>query len=463
MSKKIFSSFFSLCLFLSICLAVYGQPLSKEDKKRAEAAKKLTDQGNKLFGQRKYREAIAKYDLAIVAWSNHPGPFFWKGYAHYYLNEYDAALPPLNTAQQLGFAQPLELYKVRSYIYLQKKDYANALKDLDAAIALQPTNSQFYTSKGDIYREQRSWQNALTAYSKASEYDAKNGDLYYFVALSNARVGDYMKSGASASSAIDHGTRYMAESWYLIGNSFQLQKKYPDAISSFDRAIAIKRDVYPAYTGLADVYRILGRFDDAIATVKKAQQFYPNDGNLYASLAWYYSLSDKHDLAVQAGQTATRLAPDQYLGYTNLCRAYNDTKQYALAVTACNAALKLEPNDGETYFYLARAYDFQKQASTATGYYKKAVTGLLVFTKNNPDYSDGFYLLGNAYYATDDYTNAINAYKRCLDLSPKFVKARYNLGVAYSKTGNKTRATEQYNELLKLDPALAAKLKDAMN
>ena len=56
--------------------------------------------------------------------------------------------------------------------------------------------------------------------------------------------------------------------------------------------------------------------------------------------------------------------------------------------------MKISPNDGETNFYLGRAYDFLNDAKTATKYYDKAVAGLVQFTKDNPDYSDGFYLLG---------------------------------------------------------------------
>jgi tetratricopeptide (TPR) repeat protein len=134
-----------------------------------------------------------------------------------------------------------------------------------------------------------------------------------------------------------------------------------------------------------------------------------------------------------------------------------------LAVQACTSALRLNPNDGETNFYLARAYDLQKKPDIATPYYRRAVSGLVQFTNVNPLYSDGFYLLGNAYYAEGKRSEAIAAYKRCLELSPNFTKARYNLGFIYVLEGNKAAAREQYNELQKLDKALADKLLQAIN
>ena len=95
----------------------------------------------------------------------------------------------------------------------------------------------------------------------------------------------------------------------------------------------------------------------------------------------------------------------------------------------------------------------------ATRAYKGAVVGLVEFTQKNPTYSDGFYLLGNAYYSDNQPEKAIAAYRKCLELSPRFARARFNLGYILNNQKNKTAALEQYNSLLQLDPSLAAKLK----
>ena len=81
------------------------------------------------------------------------------------------------------------------------------------------------------------------------------------------------------------------------------------------------------------------------------------------------------------------------------------------------------------------------------------------FTKNNPDYADGFYLLGNAYFSDNQRDRAVETFRRCLELSPSFAKARSNLGTILVLQKNKAGAMEQYNNLLSQDPALAAKLK----
>jgi superkiller protein 3 len=147
------------------------------------------------------------------------------------------------------------------------------------------------------------------------------------------------------------------------------------------------------------------------------------------------------------------------LAYTNLCRAYNDLNKPELAISACNNALKINPNDGETFFYLGRANDVLDRPAEAAKFYKRAVTGLEAFTAERPTYSDGFYHLGNAYFADNQLDKAIAAYSKCLELSPRFGRARYNIGIVQLQKNNKPGATEQYNILVGIDRTLATKLK----
>ena len=147
------------------------------------------------------------------------------------------------------------------------------------------------------------------------------------------------------------------------------------------------------------------------------------------------------------------------MGYTNLCRAHNDMEQYQSAVTACNNALRLNPDDGETYFYLARAYKQSNRTADANRAIDRAVPGLIKFTQDNPDYSDGFYLLGNAYSENGNFEKALEAYRKCLQLSPGFSRAWYNSGAIYVHLNKKSEAMAQYQALLPLDADLASKLK----
>lgn len=433
-----------------------------QQKKIDKKAEKLLKQGNDLFNKRDYRGAINKYAEAIMISPDYPSAHYWKGNAHYYLKEYDEALLELDKAYNLGHT-PLEVYKVRWFVNLQKGNYDAVIKDAEEGAKLQPNNRDFQKALAGGYLGKKDYQNALTIYKKLAEAEPNNGDISYRIAEANYNLGETDAQALAAMDAIKKRTQFLGEAWFYVGDSLQKSKKYDEAIEAYQNSISANPKFYDSYNSLSELYRLKGSFDKAIATVDKGIIEFPNDDTLRVNLSWYYSLSDQHPKAIAAAQKAIELDPTNAMGHTNLCRAYNDMELYSQAVTACNKALQLNPGDGESNFYLGRAHDKLNRKDVAAGYFKKAMDGLEKFTSQNPDYSDGFYLLGNAYYAAGEREKAVTAYKKAIQLSPRFAKARYNLGVVYIVQEKPDLAKEQVNALMEIDSKLAAKLRDAID
>lgn len=459
---KYFKGFIYLMLLLSL-FAASAEAQPKPRKKDLEKARKLAQQGDRFFNLKNYRGAVDKYAEAIALVPQFPAAHFWKGYAHYYLNEFDQSLNELTTAETQGFDKPLEIYKLRWYLNYQAKNYDAALTDALAASRLDPNNASYNLAVADIYREKKNYSEAIVYYKKVAAQNPNNGDIFYNLAFSYANSGDWENQGNAALEALRLKTKYVGESYYYVADSLSRRKKFDEAMDYYQKSLDLKPDIYATYNALSDIYRIRNEFDKAIAVTRQGLKQFPRDANLYTSLAWYYSLADRPADAIIAAQSAVNIAPDQAMGHTNLCRAYNDAKEYEKAIATCNTALRLNPGDGETYYYLGRAYEFLKQTDKAFDLYTKAIDGLLKFTRENPDYSDGFYLLGNAYFAVQKDNEAIAAYNKCLALAPRFARARYVLGLTYLiGKKDKVRAREQYTMLREVDANLAEKLRQAI-
>lgn len=450
----------TLCLVL-ISFSVVSANVAAQNKNDMKKARKLANEGDRSFNKRDYQGAIKKYADAIALVDNYPYAHFWKGNAHYYLKQNDIALEELNKAHAQGFTPLIDLYRIRWFLNYSQKNYDEALDDLNKALAVEPANVAFKAGLGDVYYAKKSYRDALNVYVDIVDKIPNNGNTYFSIADSYYNLGETSEQRIAAEMAIQKGTQFMSEAYYLLGKAFQKERKYSEAANAFERAINVKRDNYDIYRSLADVYRNMNRFNDAIEITKKALDEYQRDGNLYTDLSWFYSLADKHTEAVGTAQIAISLLPDKYQAYTYLCRAYNDIKDYTRAIAACNDALKLNPEDGETNFYLGRAYELSNKGDSAK-YYKKALKGLVEYTERYPDFADGYYLLGNAYFSNGMMDKAIESYTKSLEFSPQFKKARYNLGYAYIQKKEYTSAEAQYNALLELDKDLAVKLKEAM-
>jgi tetratricopeptide (TPR) repeat protein len=443
----------ALAIIATLPLGIAAQ--SKKDRDRA---KKLMTQADAAFAQKDYKLAADTYGQVVTILPNNAVAHFRKGFSHFNLKEYDPAVNELTLALNQGF-RPVEVYRTRAFIYYEQKKYDAAVEDIKKGLALDPKNPAFLKGLGEVYMAKGDTAQAITALQNAEKELPSDADVHYNLARAYFTTGDVRAQATQAEAALKQGTRFVGESYFLLGDANKKLKNNTAAIDAYQKAITAKPDVYQSYRDLADIFRSENRFADAVKVSKQATLQFPSDGSLWTDLSWYYSLADRPDDAVQAAKAAIVYSPTQYAAYTNLCRAYNDTKQYDLAISACNMALKLQPGDGETYFYLGRAHNLTGKTVEATRFYGLAVTGLLDYTAKNPNYSDGWYLLGNAYFADGQRDKAIEAYLECLKLSPKFAKARYNLGIIYTRKKNRPAATEQYNALMQVDAKLAALLK----
>lgn len=453
----------SISLFLLIfTFSALNSEIIAQSKNDMKKAKNLATQGDRNFNKKDYHGAIAKYAEAIALVGNYAYAHFWKGNAHYYLKDYAQALAEINIAADQGYKPLNDLYRIRWFLNYSQKNYDAALSDLNNGLQLEPSNIAFKAGLGDVYYAKQSYRDAVNVYVDIVDRIPNNGNTYYSLADCYYRLGETALQKAAAGKAVQNGTQYMSDAYFLIGKALQKERNYVEAASAYERSINVKRDNYDTYRSLSDVYRNLNRFTDAVNITKKALEEFPRDGNLYTDLSWYYSLADQHTDAVGAAQIAISLLPGTFQAYTYLCRGFNDIKEYQKAIVACNDALKLNPEDGETNFYLGRAHELSGKSDQASKYYKKAVAGLVEYTNRYPDFADGYYLLGNAYFSTGAKTQAIESYKRSLEFSPGFKKARFNLGYVYIQNGDLDSAEVQYKALLELDKILAGRLKESM-
>ena len=462
--KRVFLKFVIFCLITTAFSADAVNAQSKKAlKKAAEKANKLAVEAKKSFDQNDYKTAVSKYADAIVLTPNNPEFHYLKGKAHYELKEFDKAINEFDTALSQNYASPLEIYKLRWSLNFNNKNLDAALDDAQKASKLAPEDASFNLALGQIYLAKNSYSAAIPAFQNVVRLDPNNADAYYYLAAAYQSSGDYKNQQINAAQAVKGNTKFLNESYFLLGDGAQKSKDYPSAIEAYRKSLSANPNNRLIYHNLSDIYRIQNQFAAATEIAKKGIEFFPADANLYLDLSRYYSLGDQSALAIGAAQQAVRLMPEKSVSYASLCRAYYEDKQFQAALEACKSALKLNSDDGEANVYLGFTNLSLDKSDTANEFFAKAVSGLKDYTMKNPEYSDGFYLLGNAYYYAKQPENAIEAYSKSLQLNPLFTKARFNLGLAYFVNGNVTAAQAQYDALMKQDKELAAKLKQVID
>lgn len=85
--------------------------------------------------------------------------------------------------QLFGESQP-QFMEMLVNVHIDNKDYDEAKRLLDAAIAANPENAGYYFSKGFLYQTQKDNDNAKASYKKAFTLDPKNARaLFYYANL----------------------------------------------------------------------------------------------------------------------------------------------------------------------------------------------------------------------------------------------------------------------------------------
>jgi tetratricopeptide (TPR) repeat protein len=452
-----------LPLLLVALLGIASIDVYPQSRKEKQRAAKLIEDGKTAIGLKNFQQALKNFTDALAILPNDDEGHYQKAIAHHFLGEYDSAISELELARKNG-KKPVEISRVRWDVYSKQGKYDEALADVNAALAADSGNYQFLMAAAEIYYKKGSYKEAADAYTRALPKAPNRGaDVYYHVAEAKSKLGDVEGQAAAAEEAIKRNTQFLADSLVLLGKARYAQKRIPEAIDAFSRALASRPDKLESYRQLAELYRSQNQIEDGIKTLEEGRKLNATNGEVYKDLSLFYSLVERNDDAVATGKSATQLLPNDPAAHTNLCRAYHQSKKFELAVSSCNSALKLAPEDGESLFYLGRATSDLNRAADAEKIRKRAVASLLTYTKTKPEDADGFYMLGNAYADLQQNANAVEAYKKALELNSKLARAYFNIGVIQLNENNKAGALEQYNALLVADKDLAGRLKDLID
>ena len=92
------------------------------------------------------------------------------------------------------------------------------------------------------------------------------------------------------------------------------------------------------------------------------------------------------------------------------------------------------------------------EAAMDAGDNRAAIGHLTALTDHAPDYANGWYLLGVAYYLDGDYGPAIAAMAEVLKREPRQFGALTQLGSMFEELGDNSRALEAYRASLKIHP-----------
>lgn len=163
--------------------------------------------------------------------------------------------------------------------------------------------------------------------------------------------------------------------YFVKGSVLKYMKKYEEAISSFQSAIALNDDYAPSYSGLGDCYYYLEKLDPALENYKKATEKEDCPGYAYFMLAQVYGDQEKNDLALEAYYVAKPKLDRASGSYTttlfNIGLFELLKGEYVKAESSFLELIGMKPDDYRTCAKLIQIYVHNKEYDMAKTYRDK--------------------------------------------------------------------------------------------
>lgn len=185
------------------------------------------------------------------------------------------------------------------------------------------------------------------------------------------------------------------------------------------------------------------KYSEAVKSYQRAIQLQPNTPDLYFNLGIVQTNCNQLKAAVQAYQQAIKLKPQFFEAYGNLGTLFQRLGQLEAAVTHYQQGLKINPQDARGHFNLGTALRDQGNLNAAVKSYERAIA---LF----PNYTDAYNNLGETLRDQGDMDGAVKQYQKALSLNPDHPNANYNMG-EFLYLAKQFNEASQYFQRSKLD------------
>jgi superkiller protein 3 len=374
------------------------------------------------------------------------------------------------------------------------KDGVSALATADKAVAAGATSAVAHEARGDALLALGKNDEAVAAYRKALELDAKNHRPRVGLVRALALSGKAADAVAEARKATEldpkSGDAFAALGLALVAEN--PQANWNDAIAQAQQGVFLNGRSAFANIAVGRIFDLAGNVDQAIAAYKRALEADPANGTARVALINNQARKGDNDGALAEAQKLIAENPNNAEGQLLVARALLRKGDYQNAATSLEKAAQLAPGQAEAHALLGTAYQFTRRSDEALAAYKKAVE----LAPNNLDYRTTYGLLlgldgkfeegaaelkkvtANPAYKSEDawinlgwvYRNmtppkiddSVAAYKKALEIDPKNVQSALGMGWAHSYGKNWDASIAAFDHAVKLDPKVAGEAHNGM-
>lgn len=290
--------------------------------------------------------------------------------------------------------------------------------------------------KGDL-------RNAQVIASRALDVDPRNSEAHRIVADAAFALGRETDAEREYTAAI---TLDLANAKAELGLAAlaEMQRKWNTAASHYRRALELNSRSVSAALGLGRSMEELKERTSARIAFGRAVETDPTDAVARNDYGVFLSRSEENDQAIEQLTEAVRLSPQTSIYHENLGRAYRKKGMAREAEKELSEAARLSPREAQVWEALAHLLRDQKRFDEAAAAYRSAYE----LDPASEEAASGLSVVLIEAGKTEDAEAVL---VKAVEASPKGASLWNNLGVARTRRGNYSGAVEAFRKALDLD------------
>lgn len=292
----------------------------------------------------------------------------------------------------------------------QTQDPRRAVKLIDKAIRIDPSNASAHCNKGTALQALKQWDAALACYGRA-------------IALRP-----------------DYATAHCNQG-IVLGEL----KRFTTALASYDRAIAVNPDLAEAYSNRGNVLAELGRPDEALESYGRAIAIHSdyaeawfNQGNLLKKLGRFADALASYDRAIA-------IRPRYAEAHANRGGVLCELKEWDAAVTGYDRAIALKVDYAEAHYNRGNVLNDAGQLGEALASYDRAIAA-------RSDYAEAHANRGLLLKQLQRHDEALASFGRAIAIKRDLAEAHFNRATLWLLTGDFERGWRDYEWRWAVEP-----------
>ncbi|NJK38983.1 MAG: tetratricopeptide repeat protein [Oscillatoriales cyanobacterium RM2_1_1] len=238
-----------------------------------------------------------------------------------------------------------------------------------------------------------------------------------------------------------------ANDYFNLANEFRLSAQLTEAVSAYQRAIALNSNFSWYHFNLGEVLSQLERWEEAVISYQTACQLDPHSAWSFGALGKALVHQQKLEQAIPAFQQAIELNPEISEFHALLGQTLFQADQLDQGIEILQQAVQLDPESPLANEYLWEALARQGRGEQGLHYLQRAA-------ELHGGKWELYQKLGEVSQGRGDLVTAIQCYHQVLRLNPNSAWIFFKLGVAVRDQGQQEAAIAHFRQAVNLQPDL---------